>query len=179
LPVQPVGQSSLSWLQPGWHGWHYFCEHHMLNESRETSMPFRFEFDSTHRILRGVFSDVVTDESIAAFYRLVPQYAVALDPLAGILDLSAVTSFEATADTIRRLAWSEPAMPHSDRPRFIVAKSSHIFGMARMFAFEGETARPNLHVLRAPRDVWAILGIHEPQFEALPANLCADRPVSP
>jgi hypothetical protein len=148
-------------------------------ESRESSMPFRFEFDSTHRILRGVFSGVVSDEDLTIFYSRVSDYAAALDPLAGIVDLSAVTSFEVTVHTIRKLAWTEPAMPHSDRPRFIVADSSHIFGMARMFEFEGESTRPNLHVVRSAREVWAILGIQDPQFEPLPENLHSDRHVSP
>ena len=139
-------------------------------ESCDMPMPFRFEFDSTHRILRVAFSDVVTDESITSFYGMLAKYAAALDPLAGILDLSSVTSFEVTIPTIRKLAWSEPAMPHSDRPRFIVANSAHVFGMARMFEFEGESTRPNLHVVRTPRDVWAILGIHDPQFEPLPVD---------
>ena len=140
-------------------------------------MPFRFEFDSAHRILRGVFSGPVTDESITTFYQMVPEYSAEFDPLAGILDLSAVTSFEITIPTIRRLAWSEPAMPHPDRPRFIVANASHIFGMARMFESEGENTRPNLHVVRTERDVWAILGIQNPRFEPLPSKQYPDRQV--
>ena len=129
---------------------------------------FYFEFDSTNRILRAVFSDVVTDEDITMFYPMVTQHSAALDPLAGILDLSAVTSFEVSVQTIRNLAWSDPAMPHPERPRFIVAESSHIFGMARMFAFEGESTRPNLHVVRSAREAWVILGIREPQFNPVP-----------
>src|SRR5579863_5487056 len=98
---------------------------------------FYFEFDPTNRILRAAFSGVVTDQDILIFYRMLAQHSAALDPLAGILDLSAVTSFEVSVQTVRELAWSEPAMPHPDRLRFIVAGSSHIFGMARMFEFEG------------------------------------------
>jgi hypothetical protein len=139
---------------------------------------FHFEFDATHRILRAVFSDGVTDEDITIFYGMVSKYAAALDPLAGILDLSGVTSFEVSVHTIRKLAWSEPAMPHPDRPRFIIADSSHIFGMARMFEFEGESTRPNLHVVRSHREACVILGIHEPQFEALPANLDSNQAFS-
>jgi formylglycine-generating enzyme required for sulfatase activity len=40
-------------------------------------------------------------------------------------------------------------------------------GIARMFELEGEQTRPNLHVVRSAKDVWAILGIREPQFEPL------------
>ena len=142
------------------------------------SMPFHFEFDANHRILRAAFSDAVTDDNLTAFYGMLSKYAAALDPLAGILDLSGVTSFEVTVHTIRKLAWSEPAMPHPDRPRFIVANSSHIFGMARMFEFEGESTRPNLHVVRSHREAFVILGIHEAQFEPLPANPDSDQAFS-
>jgi hypothetical protein len=131
-------------------------------------LPFHFEFDSTNRILWAAFSDVVTDEDITFFYRIVPQYFAALDPLAGIMDLSAVTSFEVSVQTVRNLGWSEPAMPHPERPRFIVAESSHIFGMARMFEFEGDSTRPNLYVVRSAREAWVILGIREPQFTPVP-----------
>jgi len=44
-----------------------------------------------------------------------------------------------------------------------------------MFEFEGESTRPNLHVVRSRREVWAILGIDEPQFEPLPAILDSGR----
>lgn len=56
-------------------------------------------------------------------------------------------------------------MPQPDRSRIIVAVSSQIFGMARMFEFEGEITRPNLHVVRSLAEAWAILGIREPKFE--------------
>jgi hypothetical protein len=147
-------------------------------EPRDIPAPFRFEFDSTNRILRAAFWDVVTDDDVTSFYRMLAEQSVALDPLAGILDLSGVTSFEVTVHTIRHLAWSEPAMPHPNRPRFIIAGSSHIFGMARMFEFEGESSRPNLHVVRSSREVWAILGIDEPQFEHLPVVLDSNRDFS-
>jgi hypothetical protein len=140
-------------------------------EPRDTLAPFRFEFDSTSRILRAFFWDVVTDKDVTSFYRMLAEHCVALDPLAGILDLSEVTSFEVSVHAIRDLAWSEPAMPHPNRPRFIIAVSSHIFGMARMFEFEGESTRPNLHVVRSPREVWAILGVDEPRFQRLPVIL--------
>jgi hypothetical protein len=128
-------------------------------------MPYRFEFDSANRILFCRFEGRVTDEGLTNFYRMAPEYVASLDPLAGVVDLSAVTSFDVTVDTIRRLAWSDPVMPQTSHPRFIVAVSSHIFGMARMFEFEGEATRPNLHVVRSLDEAWAVLGVQGPKFE--------------
>ena len=130
------------------------------------TLPFRVrldESDSSGRIL-----GCGNRRRYYFFYRIVPQYFAALDPLAGIMDLSAVTSFEVSVQTVRNLAWSEPAMPHPERPRFIVAESSHIFGMARMFEFEGDSTRPNLYVVRSAHEAWVILGIREPQFTPVP-----------
>jgi len=130
-------------------------------------MAYRFEFDSTNRILQCRFEGRVTDESIIDFYRLAAEYVARLDPHGAVVDLSDVISFEVSVQTIRQLAKLPPAMPQTSRPRIIVAVSSQIFGMARMFEFEGESTRPNLHVVRSPAEAWAILGIHEPHFEAV------------
>jgi len=37
--------------------------------------------------------------------------------------------------------------------------------MMRMFVEQGEMTRPNLHVVRAESEAWAILGLQNPQFE--------------
>lgn len=127
-------------------------------------MAYQFEFDSTHRILRGNLIGRVTDEDLTTFYRMTAEYVAATDPRAAVTDFSAVTTFEVTAETIRMLAKSPPAMPQKSRPRVIVAPSDHVFGMARMFEFEGEVTRPNLHVVRTLDQAWAILVVQQPQF---------------
>ena len=127
-------------------------------------MAYSFEFDSTNRILRCRLVERVDDEELTNFYRMAAEYVALTDPHAGITDFSAVTSFEVTAETVRMLAKLTPAMPQTSRPRVIVAASDHIFGMARMFEFEGEATRPNLHVVRTLSEAWAILGIQQPQF---------------
>jgi hypothetical protein len=128
-------------------------------------MAFRFEFDDTNRILQCRFEGRVTDEGLTSFYRQAGEFVASLDPRGGIVDWSEVISFEVSVETIRRLAKLPPAMPQIGHPRIIVAHSSQIFGMARMFEFEGEITRPNLHVVRSLAEAWAILGIREPRFE--------------
>jgi len=128
-------------------------------------MSYYFEFDATNRVLRGTFTGRVTDEEVMTFYRLAGEYAAQLNPSAGIVDLAEVASFEVSVQTMRQLAKSPPAMPERSHPRVIVAVSPHIFGMARVFEFEGESTRPNLHVVRTREEAWAIIGVQEFEFE--------------
>ena len=86
----------------------------------------------------------------------------------GITDFSAVTSFEVSPQTIRDLASLPPAIQDRELPRFIVAASPGIFGMARMFELAGQDTRPNLHVVRTMKEVCVILGITDPKFEPIP-----------
>jgi len=128
-------------------------------------MAYRFEFDPATRILQCRFEGRVTDDGLTDFYRQAAEFVEALNPRGGLVDFSAVTFFDVTVETIRRLAKSAPAMPESSHPRIIVAMSSHVFGMARMFEFEGEGTRPNLHVVRSLDEALAILGANKPEFE--------------
>jgi hypothetical protein len=34
-----------------------------------------------------------------------------------------------------------------------------------MFELLGQETRPNLHVVKSPKEIWVILGIDEPDFE--------------
>ena len=130
-------------------------------------MSYHFEFDSTNGILRIWFEGHLTDEDLKEYYLVVRKYVANTNPSAAILDMSAVTTVQLSPQTIRELAASPPTILEPIRPRFIVAPSPPIFGFARMFELEGEATRPNLHVVRSAKDVWAILGIREPKFEPL------------
>jgi hypothetical protein len=130
-------------------------------------MPYHFDFDSAHRILRCQLEGRVTDAELKEFYRETEKYAAQFDPLGGIVDMSDVTSLEASPETIRELARSQPAMPNPDRPRVLIATSPPVFGIARMFELQGQETRPNLHVVRTEEEAWAILGVRKPQFNIL------------
>lgn len=130
-------------------------------------MTYRFDFDSTNQILRGQLEGRVTDEDLKEFYQLAREHVVRTSPRVGIADLSAVTSFEVSPDTIRDLAKSSPAMPDPSEVRFIVAPAPSIFGLARMFQVEGESTRPNLHVVCTLREVCAILGVQKVNFNPI------------
>jgi hypothetical protein len=127
-------------------------------------MPYRLEFDSTNRILQCRFEGRVTDEALKEYCRVAAERVARVGPKGGILDLSAVTSFEVSPETIRELAKSSPTTSGPSCPHIIVAPAPLIFGMARMFELQGSNARPHLHVVRTSREAWAILGVHEPKF---------------
>jgi hypothetical protein len=130
-------------------------------------MPYHFEFDSTHRILRCRLEGRVTDEELKEYYRDLEKYSVQQDPLGGILDMSAITAFDVSPDTIRELAKSPPAMPNPGRLRVLIATSPNVFGIARMFEMQGQETRPNLHVVRSEKEALAILGLTETKFEPI------------
>jgi hypothetical protein len=133
-------------------------------------MPYQFDFDSTNRILRGRLDGCVTDEVLKEYYRTAAGYAAQIDPLCGITDFSAVTSFEVSAQTVRKLARSTPVMPDVSRVRVIIAPVDHVFGISRLFQIEGEKTRPHNHVVRTVEEAWAVLGVHDPKFEPLPTT---------
>ena len=130
-------------------------------------MPYHFDFDSADRILRCRFEGKITDADLKEYYREVGKYVKLTNARAGILDMSAVSSLDVSADTIRELANLPPALSDSSRPRCIIASSPKIFGMARMFELQGQHTRPNLHVVRTQKEAWAILGVSNPKFQPI------------
>jgi hypothetical protein len=133
-------------------------------------MPYYFEFDSNHRILRGSFVDHVTDDELVDYYHVAALLSDSLRPRAGVTDLSRATA-SVRGETVRNLAKLPPAMLDANRPRFIVAESDHIFGLARMFQMHGEASRPNLHVTRSSEEAWELLGISETEFQPISKSL--------
>jgi hypothetical protein len=130
-------------------------------------MPYVFEFDQKHRVIRCTMTGPITDGDLLEYYKEAARYAEQTNALAGILDFTGVTIFNVSAATVQTLASFDPAMPDPERPRFIVAPSNHIYGMSRMYQIMGEPTRPALHVVRSLEDVYAALGIKEPDFKPL------------
>jgi len=127
-------------------------------------MPHEFDFDLAHRVIRARVKGIVTDESLKEYYASASKHGRLNPTFSGLCDLSAVTFLAVSTQTIRALAKLPPAIPDPDIPRCIVAGSTAMFGLARMFEMEGEEARPNLYVVRTEREAFAILGIITPKF---------------
>jgi hypothetical protein len=128
-------------------------------------MSYRFDFDTKNRIIRCRFEGIVTDQALKNYYAVAAKLVASKVPCSGILDMSAVTSVDISPQTVRELANSPPTIPDPASPRFIIAASPHLFGLARMFELQGQETRPNLHVVRSAKEVWVILGVEEPQFD--------------
>lgn len=128
-------------------------------------MSYSFDFDSKTRIIRCRFEGDITDQTLKDYYGVATKLVASKVPNAGILDMSAVTSVDISPQTVRELANSRPTIPDPASPRFIVAASPRLFGLARMFELQGQETRPNLHVVRSAKEVWVILGVEEPQFD--------------
>src|SRR3954467_9845051 len=107
-------------------------------------MHVRFEFAAGPRVLRAVFEGVLDDRGLRDAYSKLEQYARATDAAVGIWDMAGVTDFKVHSDTVRELGRLQPAMPEPALPRFIVAPTDHLFGMARMFQGVGDATRPQL-----------------------------------
>ncbi|MGA9184937.1 MAG: hypothetical protein WBZ32_06540 [Candidatus Acidiferrales bacterium] len=131
------------------------------------AMPYQLDFDSANRILRAVFGGVVSDEELVQFYLGIGPYLALKEPLAAVIDFTAVTSFEVSPDTIRQLASLPPALKDPAIPRCVIAPASKIFGLARMFELQGQGTRPSFHVVRNEKEAWAILGVVDPHFKPI------------
>ena len=130
-------------------------------------MPYFFDFDSTNRILRCRLQGHLTDDELKEFHRASVDYVARTSPRSVIGDFSAVDAFDVSPDTVRQLARSSPILVDIELPRFVIAVSPKMFGMARMFELEGQSARPNLHVVQSLEAVCVILGIKDPHFDPI------------
>jgi hypothetical protein len=133
-------------------------------------MPYFFDFDATNRILRCRLEGRLTDEELKEFYRVSAEYVSRNPPRAAISDFSGVTAFDVSPETVRELARLSPIMPDPELPRFVIAVSPKMFGMARMFELEGQSTRPNLHVVQSMEAACVILGVQKLHFEPIEAN---------
>jgi len=130
-------------------------------------MALRFEFDPVLKILLIRVDGLFTDEALREYYRASRKYSTATDAHAVITDFSAVTEFAASGEMVRHLASQEPAIPHPERPRILVAPQTVAYGLSRMFQIAGESTRPTLSVVHTMDEAIAALGIQSPHFEPL------------
>jgi DNA-binding NarL/FixJ family response regulator len=147
-----------------------FVSSGVAEERQGKKLYYSFDFDSTNRILRFHLKGRITDELMRTFYYGMRGPVDRAQPHAGILDTSRIVSFEVSSQLIRELAMASPIMPDPDFPRVVIAPAPDVYGMMRMFAEQGEVTRRNLHVVRAERQAWAVLGVDNPQFKPLDAE---------
>jgi len=130
----------------------------------EVFVPFYWDFDQVNGILRFRLAGRITDEEVHDYYREASEIALAVNPRAGIMDLSDVISLDVSRQTISNLAKGVPILPDPERPRIVIASSTLVLGITRMFLTEGEVTRPNLYVVQTQEAAWAILGVKDVHF---------------
>jgi hypothetical protein len=127
-------------------------------------MDCLIDFDPTHRILRAtVTTRVLTDEGAKDLYRLIARIASQGGPYSEITDLSEVVEFPISAETIRTLAASNPAVP-TETPRVIVAKKAVAYGLARMFELSRDAMGGQLYVVHSLDEAYDLLGVNSEDF---------------
>ncbi len=111
------------------------------------------------RITEAEFNEYISE---SGFYR------ARLQSRAGVLDLTQVTSFEVSSQTISTLAERAFAFSDPNWLRIVIAPTPPLFGLARMFQLRGAELRPNLHVVHTTAEAWALLSLEkEPKFGPL------------
>ena len=130
-------------------------------------MTYRFDLDRANRILRLSYIGKISDELIKKAYKATPGAVQQTDPRGMIIDLSDVTEFNVSTQTIHELADFKPTVKDPSVPRIIVAPTPYLFGMSRMFQILGGQTRPMLQVMNSADAAYQELGVKTPQFEPL------------
>jgi len=137
---------------------------------QSSRMSFRFEFDTTNRILRASLEGSIGDAEIADFRTAVTGMIAEGRPKASIVDLSDTTRYDISNASILAMAKSEPALPGVSIPIIIVAPAPHMFGASRVFQITSEENRPWLHVVKSLDEACELLQVKSPAFKPLPTD---------
>jgi hypothetical protein len=128
-------------------------------------MPYWFDHDPHHRILRCQVEGVVGESELVHCHESARALLERLQPRAAIMDMSGVTALDVSSATIRLLSASPPIIADPGVPRFVVAPSPSVFGIARMYQQLGGETRPGLTIVRTADEAYAALGVAPPRFE--------------
>jgi hypothetical protein len=125
-----------------------------------------FEYDAQNRIFAVRMTGAITDDVFKACYAETLRLVEGRDILAAVTDLSAVDRYDVSAAAVREVSKLPPLFP-DPTPRYVVAASDHVFGMARMLQLVSEQGREMLHVVRSVQEAYDALGLRAPHFDRL------------
>lgn len=129
-------------------------------------MSFVTDFDDRNRLLRIAIEGVLTDALLLDAYAVLEAQAASHAPCRGLFDVSRVTKFEVSSQTVRELAHRPPAIPQGNM-RIVVAPLDSLYGMVRMFQMLGELTRPDLHVVRTIDEAYRLLQVESAEFRPI------------
>lgn len=127
-------------------------------------MPHHFEFDFEHKILRLVLEGDMEGEEFLRLNAEIRMYAERLRPLAGIADAAAIERFNVSSQALRSAALQGSPYP-TTTPRYIIAPTDYLFGLARMYELVGSHSEGRFHVVRKLEEALADLGVAQTKFE--------------
>jgi hypothetical protein len=130
-------------------------------------MPYHFEFDKKHRILLTVVTGEFSDDDQLMINTDIRKRATELDILAGIGDMSAITSCTVSSASVQIVA--REASPYSPQTkRYLVAPADHLYGISRMYkATAPEKSRAQLEIVRSRDEALEALGALDAVFEKI------------
>jgi len=140
------------------------------NSRHGVPVTYRFEHDAANGILCLSYIGQISDELIRKAYKATPEAVLKTNPRGMIIDLSEVTAFDVSSQTIHELAAYQPTVKNPLVPRIIVAPTPYLFGMSRMFQLLGEHTRPMLQVVSSTNEAYAQLDVVKPKFGPLPQD---------
>jgi hypothetical protein len=129
-------------------------------------MPHHFEFDSEHRILRLVLEGDIDGDEYSGLTAELRARVKQMQPLAGITDGGGITDFNVSSQSLRNAALEGSPYPAAT-PRYIVAPTDYLFGLARMYELVGNHPDGALQVVRKLEEALADLGVAKAEFERL------------
>jgi len=133
-------------------------------------MPFRLEFDATHRILLISCDGVFSDDDLADGYSALRDCSKSHGPFSCIVDYTGVTKFTVSSQAVINLAHMEPTIP-VDYLQINVTPKTAYFGMARMFQILTSESRPNLRVVSTMKEAYLMLGVASPSYSPVEYKL--------
>lgn len=126
-------------------------------------MPFRFEVDEVHMIIRTVFEGPCTDDDLLeAYYAFRPLWE-RHGPANVIIDYTHVTDILISTEAVREHSYR---MPTVDTDYFLIAVAPKpiMYGIARMFELITHETRPNMHVVHSLKEALDLMDVSSATF---------------
>ncbi len=131
-------------------------------------MPFRFESDEVHRIIRAVFEGPCTDDDVVEAYYALRLLWERQGPANLIIDYTGVTNILISTEAVREHSYRLPTVD-TDYFLIAVAPKPIMYGIARMFEFITTETRPNMHVVHSMKDALTLMDLSLASF--IPAGI--------
>lgn len=130
-------------------------------------MPYSFKFDVEHRILLVVPVGEILERDVSTMNHEIARRVQQVNPSGAIIDCSGVTGFKVSGEALRKAALPPAPFP-AETPRFVVAPTDYLFGLARMYELAANRPGEMLKVVRRMDEALAGLGVTHANFSPLP-----------